>query len=686
MKPAPRSVIGWGLGLGLAFLAVSCTKPDSGSSSGCGQGQMDCNGDGTCVNLRSDSENCGACGYSCSTGTTCQAGQCACAPGLVACDNACVSSNTDHCGSSCTTCPAGNVCTNGQCMSSCPSGATLCSDGACSSAGDTAHCGASCTACGAGQSCVSGACVGGVGGSPGSGGVSGGAGGATGGGTGGVTGGATGGVSGGGTGGVTGGATGGVSGGAGGAIVTQPPLVTSAANAYWKTDGQWTVVTTGTADVTVNDASTQQTWEGFGGAFNELGWTRLQLLSQTDRDNALQLLFGSGTSGAHFVIGRIPIGSSDYATSRYTDDETANDTSLSAFSIDRDMTNLIPYVKAAMKINPSIRFWASPWTPPTWMKTNSGSVNGTSCAISGSTVFDGGCMQDIAANLTALAQYLVRWVQAYQQQGITIETVAPQNEPNYATGYSSALWASPLYAKFVGQYLAPAFATATPNTKIMLGTMSNGNSGTDPSVVTTVMGDATAKNVVKVIGLQWGMLDNYKSNPSSFNMYNLPIWATEHKCGNYPWNTSTYKQTAPNDQAYGVESWGFIRDAIKTGVTAYNAWNMVLDTVGLGSDTASRPWAQNALLTVNTSTMKLNITPAYYVFRHVSQFVAAGAKAVATSGNGSADAVAFKNPDGSIVTVMYNSGATKTSIVAVGGKKLQFAFPGSGWATVYYKP
>ena len=64
--------------------------------------------------------------------------------------------------------------------------------------------------------------------------------------------------------------------------------------------------------------------------------------------------------GAHFVMGRIPIGASDYALQRYTDDETANDTSLASFSISRDMMYLIPYVKAAQAVNGSIRFWASP--------------------------------------------------------------------------------------------------------------------------------------------------------------------------------------------------------------------------------------------------------------------------------------------------------------------------------------
>ncbi len=81
----------------------------------------------------------------------------------------------------------------------------------------------------------------------------------------------------------------------------------------------------------------------------------------------------------------------------------------------------------------------------------------------------------------------------------------------------------------------------------------------------------------------------------------------------------------------------------------------------------------------DTSTKKLNITPAYYVFRHFSQFVAPGATVVGTTGG---DAVAFKNPDGSIVAIAYNSGSAKTMTVAIANKKLQFAMPGNGWATV----
>jgi glucosylceramidase len=450
-----------------------------------------------------------------------------------------------------------------------------------------------------------------------------------------------------------------------GTTASVPTLVTSAPGAYWKTDGQLTEVTSGNADVTIRDTSTAQTWEGFGGSFNEMGWSYLSTLSPSDRDTAIRLLYGA--DGARFVFGRIPIGASDYAMDRYTLDETAGDTSLASFSIARDLQMLIPFVKAAQAVKANIRFWASPWTPPTWMKQgpfSSGKVL---------SPFDGGTMKNDDATLQAFAQYLVKFVQAYAQQGIAIEAISPQNEPGYTGNYPTCGWTPATYTKLVGQYLGPAVASAGLTTKIMLGTFNGG--GSDSAIVNSVMGDVAARSYIDVLGFQWGMLDKV----GGARAYHQPIWLTEHKCGNYPWETKSFHAgAAPNDHAYAVESWGLIRDWIRAGVTAYSAWNMVLDTVGVGIDT-TRVWPQNALLTVDTSTKTLNITPAYYVFRHFSQFVAQGAKVAATSGG---DSVAFKNPDGSIVAVLHNSGAARTVTVAIAGKKLQLAMPGNGWATV----
>jgi len=452
-------------------------------------------------------------------------------------------------------------------------------------------------------------------------------------------------------------------------ISPAPLLVTSAPGAYWKTDGVLTEVAgpagmTVNADVTVDDASVAQVWEGFGGAFNELGWHYLSMLSATDRDTALGLLFGA--DGARFSFARIPIGASDYAMDRYTLDETAGDTTLASFSIDRDRQQLIPYVKAVQQVKPNVRFWASPWTPPTWMKQGPFQPGNVV------SPFDGGTMKEDDATLAAFAAYLIRFVQAYADEGIAIETISPQNEPNYVGNYPTCGWSPATYTRFVGQYLGPAIATAGLSTKIMLGTFNGG--GSDTSIVGDVMNDATAGPLIQVFGFQWGMQDKVGGDRG----FELPIWQTEHKCGNYPWVMPFNATAAPNDQAYAVESWRLIHDWIRAGVTAYSAWNLVLDRIGVGID-STRFWPQNALLTVDTATATLNVTPAYHVFRHVSQFAAAGAHVVATRGG---DALAFKNPDGSIVAVMYNAGSARTTTVAAAGKRLQFAMPASGWATI----
>ncbi len=476
----------------------------------------------------------------------------------------------------------------------------------------------------------------------------------------------------------------------GGATSSGPAVYTSTnGSCVSGTSTVWTPGTiatlTGTATVTVNDSSTSQTWEGFGGCFNEKGWQYISQLSSSDQTRAMQLLFG--TDGARFAMGRIPMGASDYAIARYTDDEGGTDTSMANFNTTEDNKYLIPYIKAALAVKSDIKFWASPWTPPTWMKTGPFTATTDDSATTSSN-FDSGNMNDVAANLTAYAQYFVKFIAAYKTAGINISYVAPQNEPNYALHYPSCLWTSALFTKFVGQYLGPALNGT--GVGIMLGTMSNANSGADIDLGNAALADSTAKGFLKVAGVQWNVLDKVNGG-TTFG--SLPIWATEHKCGNYPWSGATgcgdglttscpaYNSTqAPNDQAYAVESWYQIRNAITKGkVTAYNAWNMALDTVGNGIDT-HRSWNQDALLAVNTSSKALNVTPAYCVFRHFSQFVAVGATRVATSGG---DAVAFKNPDGSIVAVMYNSGSANSAyVISIGGQKLQFSMPANGWATV----
>jgi glucosylceramidase len=192
------------------------------------------------------------------------------------------------------------------------------------------------------------------------------------------------------------------------------------------------------------------------------------------------------------------------------------------------------------------------------------------------------------------------------------------------------------------------------------------------------MADERAARYIRGFGVQWNTVDAVPELESS---YGLPIMQTEHRCGNYPWRKSTFNVTrAPNDHAYAEETWGLISSWIRAGVSSYLAWNVVLDTVGLNMD-VGRPWPQNALLTVDRTKRALNVTPAYYVFRHLSQFVDPGARRLGTLGN--ADALAFANPDGGIVAVLYNPADTVREVrLGVRESVLRFGVPAHGWATL----
>ena len=373
----------------------------------------------------------------------------------------------------------------------------------------------------------------------------------------------------------------------------------------------------------------------------------------------MALLFDPN-EGCAFTYGRIPIGSSDYALSRYSLAETANDFEMENFSIERDRMDLIPYIQAALAIQPDLHLWASPWSPPPWMKSNNG--------------YDRGTMKDDAATLDAHALYLARFVEEYEKEGIYVESVQPQNEPGFQQDYPSCGWSAGLMTNYIRDHLGPLFAERLPDREIWLGTMSNPM--TDKQIVDTVMSNSGAANYITGIGVQW---DQDQFVPGYLQSYGVPVMQTEHRCGNFP-NGNNSTTRAPNDDAYARESWGYIAHYIRQGVSSYMAWNMVLDPAGRNLDMV-RPWAQNAMLVVDGS--ELVVTPYYYVFRHVAQYVDPGSVRVGTQGG---DVVAWKNPDGDIVAVLYNSqNSASDVVVSIGGETYRVSIPGQGWATVNWQ-
>ena len=115
----------------------------------------------------------------------------------------------------------------------------------------------------------------------------------------------------------------------------------------------------------------------------------------------------------------MPIGSSDFSDSYYSLDDTAGDLAMSNLSLARDEQKLLPFIKAAMEINPELKLWAVPWTGPSWLKD--------------SDVYYCGSLSQDPKKRAAYALYLAKAAKAYRAAGLNLENVAIQNEPSHGT-------------------------------------------------------------------------------------------------------------------------------------------------------------------------------------------------------------------------------------------------------------
>lgn len=369
---------------------------------------------------------------------------------------------------------------------------------------------------------------------------------------------------------------------------------------------------------------TFQTIDGFGGCFNELGWDALGKASLIDRNNIMSGLFGD--NGCAFTMGRIPIGASDFALDWYSLDETPGDLDLKDFSIERDKKALIPYIKAAIAVQPTLKCWGSAWSPPTWMKTNDN--------------YSKGSIKWDPAILRSYANYLARWVEAYRAESINIFAVFTQNEPNILNVYPTTLWTGPQLRKFIADYLGPTLRDRKTNVELWLGTL-NGDPSNDGDNandrLATVLEDPKANAFITGISFQY---DKRNLIGSASELYpNKKLMQSETECN-----------SGKNSWGDAERLYGLMKNYLENGASSYFAWNMVLNETGM----STWKWRQNALITVDQNTGEVKYNGEYYVMRHFSQYVKPGAKRVLCTGPWG-DKIAFVNSDGSIVLVIGNS-------------------------------
>jgi glucosylceramidase len=378
--------------------------------------------------------------------------------------------------------------------------------------------------------------------------------------------------------------------------------------------------------------------QGFGACFNELGWTSLLALKEEERETVMRELFDP-TAGARFTYCRMPIGANDFATEAYSYDETDGDFELKNFSIDHDRKTLVPFIQAALKNQPNLKLWASPWTPPSWMKRNhfyaerpgfpqmgmkENGIRSDQIGHEGEDMF----IQE-PRYFEAYARYFGKFIEAYRAEGIKIGVVMPQNEFNSAQNFPSCTWTPEGLARFL-RYLGPEMEKR--GVDVYFGTLERGN----PKLLETVMADQEVARFVKGLGAQWAGKNAIPALHQEFP--NLIVFQSEQECGD-----------GKNAWSYAGYCWQLMKHYLRSGASGYMYWN-----ISLASDPRSTwGWAQNSLVTVATETKTYRFNHDYYFLKHLSHFVDVGATRINATGTCD-DALAFQNPDGGIVAILRN--------------------------------
>ena len=405
--------------------------------------------------------------------------------------------------------------------------------------------------------------------------------------------------------------------------------------------------------------------QGFGACFNELGWTSLKVLSEGDREGVLHELFDP-TAGARFTYCRTPIGANDFATDPYSYDESDGDFTMNNFSVAHDERTLVPFIQAALRYQPKLKLWASPWSPPSWMKRNhfyaeakaypgmkENGIRPDQIGHEGEDMF----IQD-PMYFEAYARYFGRYIDAYQAKGISIAMVMPQNEFNSAQNFPSCTWTADGLTRFL-RYLVPEMKKR--GVDVFFGTLERGN----PRLLETAMADPEVASSIKGVGVQWAGKNALPRIHTEFP--SLLVFQSEQECGD-----------GSNQWGYTSYCWQLMKHYFRSGVSAYAYWN--ISTADGGMSTWG--WAQNSLVSVDSAARSYRYTHDYYLLKHLTHFVDIGARNLVTSGTCD-DALAFVNPDNSLVLLIRNEfGHPQRVEVQVKKRAVMLELPPDSIATV----
>ena len=424
---------------------------------------------------------------------------------------------------------------------------------------------------------------------------------------------------------------------------------------FAKYDGELEFKTSSNTDpaIVVDTTVTFQTMDGFGNCLTGGSAILLNNMSQANRSALLNELFRTDGNNLGLSYLRVSIGASDLSDRVFSYDDLGageTDPDMARFSIDPEKEDLIPVLKEILAINPAIKILGSPWSAPLWMKTNNASV--------------GGSLKTEWFN--AYAKYFVKYIQAMQAEGITIDAITIQNEPLYGGNNPSMLMSAADQALFIKQNLGPAFAAAGITTKIIV--YDHNADRTDYPL--SILNDPDARKYVdgSAFHLYGGTIDALTAVHDAYpgkNLYFTEQWvgAPGNLAEDLKWHVETLIIGASRNWCKNVIEWNMASDPSSDPHTV-GGCDRCLGTVTINGNTVTR-------------------NPAYYILAHAAKFVRPGSVRISTNMPGNIPNVAFRTPDGKKVLIVINTSPAKKNFnVKFRGNTVQLSLE-SGAAGTY---
>jgi len=393
---------------------------------------------------------------------------------------------------------------------------------------------------------------------------------------------------------------------------------------------------------------------GIGGAFNEQGGDAFMSLPKAGRKALAEALFNP-TKGSGFALCRTAIGSSDFGLSAYSYSEVADDYEMKHFSVERDTKSVIPFILAAKSENPDLKMFASPWSPPGWMKV-SGKMDG------GKGNDSINVLKSDPAIYKAYALYFSKYIQEYAKLGVHIDRLTIQNEIDMNPPYPGCDMSPELMAELVSGYIKPQFIKDGIKTELWAGTFRDKRSDAQ-----NFMKLDGAKDIVGV-GLQY-------CNPKVMkelrvNYPNLKMMHTEGVCYN-----------GINSMEQARKRFAEVAEYLNAGCDNYCYWNMVLNE----TSTSAWNWKQNSLVNINRQTGVVTYNPDYAPVTLLSRYIRPGDQCLKVEIAEGEAAIAVRNTNRLVVFVQNERATAKAQNLKLEGKVYAVEIPAQSLCALIFE-